>query len=111
MFTLRTHPAPSAVYIDEEEKGSAVRLRILDESTIGSPFLFPDLAARRARIDSAASVWKKCPGSVDRDIVAAAAVVSLLEAIACCSDRGVDLFFWVEGPGKGTCPNSCRDPR
>lgn len=75
MFTLRTHPAPSAVYIDEEEKGSAVTLRILDESTIGSPFLFPDLAARRARIDSAASVWKKWPGSVDRDMVVVAAVM------------------------------------
>lgn len=28
----------------------------------------PDLAALRALVDSEASVWKKCPGSVDRDI-------------------------------------------
>ena len=32
------------------------------------PYLLPDFAALLARIDSEASVWKKWPGSVDRDI-------------------------------------------
>lgn len=36
---------------------------------MGSPFLLPDFAALRALVDSEASVWKKCPGSVDRDMV------------------------------------------
>jgi hypothetical protein len=36
---------------------------------IGSPFLLPDLAALRALVDSEASLWKKCPGSVERDIL------------------------------------------
>ncbi len=36
---------------------------------MGFPFLLPDLAALRALIESDASVWKKCPGSVDRDMV------------------------------------------
>jgi WD40 repeat protein len=53
----------------EGEKGSGITLRIFDWRTIGFPFLFPDLAALRARIASEASVWKKWPGSVDRDIV------------------------------------------
>lgn len=35
---------------------------------MGFPFLFPDFAARRALVDSEASVWKKCPGSTDLDI-------------------------------------------
>jgi hypothetical protein len=35
---------------------------------MGFPFLLPDFAALRARVDSDASVWKKCPGSVDRDM-------------------------------------------
>lgn len=35
---------------------------------MGLPFLFPDFAALRARVDSEASVWKKWPGSVDRDM-------------------------------------------
>ena len=51
------------------ENGSGITFRIFDWRTIGFPFLFPDLAALRARIASEASVWKKWPGSVDRDIV------------------------------------------
>lgn len=76
--TLRTHPALSAVYIDVGEEGSGVILRIFDGRTIGLPFLFPDLAALRASVDSAASVWKKWPGSVDRDIVSVAVCIVVL---------------------------------
>lgn len=53
----------------DAENGSGITLRILDLRTIGFPFLLPDLAALRARVDSEASVWKKCPGSVDFDIL------------------------------------------
>jgi hypothetical protein len=70
-LTLRTHPALSAMYIDDEEKGSGVTLSSFEVRTMGLPFLLPDLAALRARVDSEASVWKKWPGSVDRDIVVA----------------------------------------
>jgi len=66
--TRRTQPALSARYIQLEEKGSGIAFKILDWRTIGLPFLLPDLAALRARVASDASVWKKWPGSVDRDI-------------------------------------------
>ena len=57
------------MYIEDDENGSGIALRILDWSTIGFPFLLPDLAALRALVVSEASLWKKCPGSVERDIL------------------------------------------
>ena len=69
ILTQRTHPALSATYTESGENGSAATFRIFEDSTMGSPFLFPNLVALRARIDSAASVWKKWPGSADRDMV------------------------------------------
>ena len=68
ILTRRMHPALSATYTELGENGSATMFRIFEESTIGSPFLFPDLAALRPRVNSEASVWKKWPGSADRDI-------------------------------------------
>jgi len=56
-------------------------LRILDWRFKGLPFLFPDFAALRARVDSEASVWKKWPGSVDRDMLRQFELV--LEACSC----------------------------
>ncbi len=58
------------MYMHEEENGSGITFNIFDCNTIGLPFLFPDFVALRARVDSDASVWKKWPGSVDRDIIA-----------------------------------------
>lgn len=46
-----------------------MQLSIFDCRTMGAPFLLPDFAALRARVNSEASDWKKCPGSVDLDIV------------------------------------------
>lgn len=43
--------------------------RSLEVSFMGVPKVFPDLAARRARMASEASDWKKWPGSVERDIL------------------------------------------
>lgn len=73
--TLRTHPALSAMYMLVSEKGSGIAHNIFDCKTMGLPCLFPDFAALRARVDSDASVWKKCPGSVDRDIVEVCEIV------------------------------------
>ena len=69
-LSFRTHPALSAMYMHADENGSWITSRILDCRTIGLPFLLPDFAALRARVDSEASDWKKWPGSVDRDIIA-----------------------------------------
>lgn len=55
--------------MQEVEKGSAIALRILDWSTMGFPFLLPDFAALLALVASEASVWKKWPGSVERDMM------------------------------------------
>lgn len=50
--------------------------------------MLPDFAARRARIASEASVWKKWPGSVERDILKLAVLV-VVESKVGSQMRGV----------------------
>jgi len=50
------HPTLSATYTHEVDDGSEITSRILDDKTIGLPFLLPDFAARRARVASDALV-------------------------------------------------------
>lgn len=93
------------MYMDVGENGSTTAFKIFDCSTIGLPFVLLDFAAFRARSDSEASVWKKCPGSVDRDIFAIFDYVEVpLVRSLLCGYGGVQSVAF-----RGV--DSCRDPR
>jgi hypothetical protein len=49
--------------------GSRTNVRILEGRVMGLPFLLPALRRRRAWVSREAVVWKKCPGSLETDMV------------------------------------------